>query len=522
MSTALVPANITDRQLASLKQQGVPTIIIPQASFEGASRTRRMGNWGTGSAGPNSVLNFDLSTLRSRSRDFVRNHPLAQGAIDTYVSNLVGTGIVPRWKTNGLVTAELKERVQKRWLRWTDQSDAEGACDFYGQQALTARTVIESGSALIRRRVRRREDGMKVPLQLQVLEPDHLPHTMNQLSASGNEIQMGIEFDRIGRRAAYHMYRRHPGDQFFSGFDSALTTRVPAEDVIHTFRPMRPGQITGTPWLTSVLVSLYELDQYTDAERVRKKTAALFAAFVKSPASGGGEVDPLTGLPVQRSGNRDFVGLEPGTIQFLDPGEEVEFSAPADIGQNTIAWLQQQLREIATGIGITYEQLTGDGSQLTFSSIRFLVNEFRRRCEMLVFHLMVFQVCRPVIGWWMDALVMSGTEHIPNYWSNREEYLDVDWRGQGWEYVNPVDDRIAEQMDIRNGLDSRQGIVAKRGRDVEEVDREIKEDNDRADAAGLILDCDPRHTAKSGALQQAEDRAVSDSPDSGRNQGGTK
>jgi capsid protein len=103
----------------------------------------------------------------------------------------------------------------------------------------------------------------------------------------------------------------------------------------------------------------------------------------------------------------------------------------------------------------------------------------------------------------------SGAESLPGYWQNRAEYLDIEWQGCGWEYVNPVDDRIAEQMDIRNGLDSRQAIIARRrGRDAEEVDKEIAEDNKRADSLRLVLDSDPRQTAQSGALQKAAEAAV--------------
>jgi capsid protein len=41
-----------------------------------------------------------------------------------------------------------------------------------------------------------------------------------------------------------------------------------------------PGQIRGEPWLARALVKLNELDQYDDAELVRKKTAAMFAGFI--------------------------------------------------------------------------------------------------------------------------------------------------------------------------------------------------------------------------------------------------
>ena len=39
---------------------------------------------------------------------------------------------------------------------------------------------------------------------------------------------------------------------------------------------------------------------------------------------------------------------------------------------------------------------------------------------------------------------------------------------------------------------------------------EIHEDNKRTDDLGLILDCDPRHTAASGAASKAMDKVVTD------------
>jgi capsid protein len=46
-----------------------------------------------------------------------------------------------------------------------------------------------------------------------------------------------------------------------SGAGGVETVRVPAEEVIHLFRPLRPGQIRGEPWLARALVKLNELDQ---------------------------------------------------------------------------------------------------------------------------------------------------------------------------------------------------------------------------------------------------------------------
>ncbi|CAO4138622.1 hypothetical protein DHODJN_00670 [Methylorubrum extorquens] len=58
-------------------------------------------------------------------------------------------------------------------------------------------------------------------------------------------------------------------------------TLVPAADVCHLYRAMRPGQDRGEPWLARALRTLYDLDGYLDAELVRKKNAARFVGFIK-------------------------------------------------------------------------------------------------------------------------------------------------------------------------------------------------------------------------------------------------
>ena len=98
------------------------------------------------------------------------------------------------------------------WLRWTDEADAEGLTFFYGLQRRAVREVFIAGEVFFRIRPRRSEDGLTVPLQLQLLPSEMLPKHLNQILANGHVIRQGIEFDAIGRRVAYHFYRRHPGD----------------------------------------------------------------------------------------------------------------------------------------------------------------------------------------------------------------------------------------------------------------------------------------------------------------------
>ena len=112
-----------------------------------------------------------IARLRDRSRDLVRNNPYAAKAVGALVSNMVGTGLLPRARA---ATPELAAQADRLWSEFAASADADGLTDFSGLQALIVRSLVESGEVLVRLRERRVEDGLPVPLQLQVLEADHL------------------------------------------------------------------------------------------------------------------------------------------------------------------------------------------------------------------------------------------------------------------------------------------------------------------------------------------------------------
>jgi len=452
------------------------------ADYEAAAMTRRTTGWSPVASDVNTLVFRNADTLRSRSRDMVRRNPWATNALDAFVGNCIGTGIKPQ----SLHTdADLREQIQTLWLRWTDEADATGLTDFYGLQALACRSVMEAGECFIRLRPRLPKDGLSVPLQLQLLEAEHLPTSETRKLENGNYIRAGIEFNGIGKRVAYHLYREHPGDTL-NPMASTELVRVPAASVLHLFRPIRPGQLRGQPWLTQVLIKLYELDQYDDAELVRKKTAAMFAGFVTKNAP----EDVLVGEGAADANGAALTGLEPGTLQVLLPGEDVKFSNPADVGASYETFMRVQLRSIAAGMGITYEQLTGDLTGVNYSSIRAGLLEFRRRCEQFQHQVIVFQMCRPIWRAWIDAAVLAGA--LPAGDGN----YDVKWIPPGFAWVDPLKDIKAAETAVKNGWKTNQQISEDYGGDYYDNIEEIK--REEAAAKGTALERTKANEAQQG------------------------
>ena len=476
--------------------------------YDGIGGGRRALAWQVGNPGAVAALAFTQNELRAKSRDLVRRNAWAAAGVEAFVSNAIGTGIKPQ---SMLADQPLREAIHSLWWDWCEEADAAGLTDFYGLQALACRAMLEGGECLVRLRYRRPEDGLAVGLQLQLLEPEHLPATLNSERPGGNVIRAGIEFDKIGRRVAYHLYNAHPGDGSLApmsgngGTGSSIdTVRVPAAEIVHLFRPLRPGQIRGEPWLARALVKLNELDQYDDAELVRKKTAAMFAGFITrlSPE------DSLLGEGIANDAGIALAGMEPGTMQILEPGEDVKFSDPADVGGSYGEFLRAQFRAVAAAIGVTYEQLTGDLSGVNYSSIRAGMLEFRRRTEAIQHGVLVHQLCRPVWNAWLDQAVLAGSLTTPGYARRRRDYTACKWIPQGWQWVDPEKEFKAMLLAIRAGLISRSEAISAFGYDAEDVDREIAADNQRADDLGLIFDSDPRRTSKDGGSAEPNSQAT--------------
>jgi lambda family phage portal protein len=444
--------------------------------FEAGQASRRLRHFQPSRAHLNTLIAAAGADITARARWLVRNNGYAANAIESWAGNVVGDGIKP---SSLIADAELKARVQRLWLDWTDESDAEGFTDFYGQQRRAAREVFIAGEVFFRFRPRRPGDGLTVPLQLQMIPSEMLPLTRNEPVSGGNVIRQGIEFDRIGRRVAYHFLRRHPGDVTDPGL-AGETVRVPASEIIHVIDPVDAGQLRGISRFAPGIVKLFLLDQYDDAELDRKKVAAMHALFITTPAP----AEPFDIAESDESGERTM-DLQPGQIVMLEPGEEVQTSAPADVGQTYEPFQYRTLLQVSAALGIPYAYLSNDMLKANYSNSRLALLEFRRRIEAYQHSVMVWQVCRRVWVRWLDTAVVSGALALADYEQQRRTYLGCSWLPPKWDWVDPLKDARAEIEQIEAGLKSRTQALAERGYDADQVDAEIAADRARERQLGL-------------------------------------
>lgn len=450
-------------------------------AYDAAGHGRRLIGWNPSSTGPVRAVGGGLVTLRNRARDAARNEPLAAAIIRAWVSALVGSGIVCRTPTDN---PSSRKRIDSLWRDWLPEADASGGSgDFYGLQTMAVRGFIESGEVFIRLRPRYPEDGLAVPLQIDLLEADMLPQ-LDRVEPNGNEIRQGIEFNKIGRRVAYHFLKEHPGD---GRGDTSSTTRVPAEFISHVYAPERPGQIRGVSVLAPVLTSLKNLGDFVDAASERAKLANLVVGFVTRPPSVG---DPAINTLIGKEDGIDDSGvpvasLEPGTMQELLPGESVQFSDPPQPGAEFAEFVRTQISQIASGAGgIPAEYLSGDLRDVSDRTLRVSLNEWRRVCEGVQWQIVIPKICNFVRNAWADAALMAGSLN-----SNEAEIARrCEWTPPRHRHLHPTQDVQGLRIEIEAGLRSRASVIAEYGYDAVDVDAERASDAAREAALGLGSD----------------------------------
>lgn len=464
-------------------------------SFDAAGGGRR---WD----GARTVDNLNASILASatvaarRASYYCRNNSWVASAVQALVANAVGCGIKPRSKHPNPV---VRDRLHTLWNRWTDEADAAGLADFYGLQTMAVRAMAEAGESFARLRIRRPDDGLAVPFQVELLDREQIPLERFTELSGGGRVRAGIEFDALGRRVAYHVLKARPGDPFAplsgNGYD---TSPIPAADLIHLFQPLAPGQLRGITWLSPVLLRLHELDQFEDAALVKAKVAALFVGFIRDAEGNAAGQD---GAGTNINGMLQ-VGMEPGSLIPLPQGADITFSDPAE-SKDYEPFVKNHLRAVAAGLGVPYEAVSGDLEGVTYSSIRAGLVEFRRRIEQLQHNVIVHQFCRPIWERFVTVAVLSGALPARDFEANPIPYLSAEWLPPRFDYVDPKKDVEAEILAVKGGLKSRSQSIAERGYDAEQVDAEIAAERKRAEALGLSFESMPAAPATPPAEEDA-------------------
>lgn len=443
---------------------GKPLMSQP---YEGATRDPRAAGWSAPSMGPNRALAYAGKPLRNRTRAGYRNSLLMRSGLNKNTTNEVGKGftLISTCKDD-----TFREGINALWKIVSMQLDPWGDLNFGGLVHLAVLSRRMSGEVFIRRLHRRIESGLEVPLQVELLEADMCPQEMNKRISPTRRIIQGIEFN--GKvKVAYWFYKSHPDD----GIDPVSLNqleRVPARDVIHHYKPIRPGQVRAEPETAAALLKDRTFHEYDDAELVRKKERSAFtgALYRESFGDEDWEFDPMTGKAKYADSEpaAPSEAVRAGTMLRMLPGEKVELFSGDDTGAGYKDFVRWQSLLMSAGLEIPYPLLTGDWAGLNDRLVRAFLTEYRRGIAFEQTNLSGFQVAFGIWRWAIEAAIMVGKLPAPGFARDPWKYYALDIRPDAFKHLHPEQDINARNKAVSSHTSNIEREAADYGTDVED------------------------------------------------------
>ena len=442
------PQNFVDKAIswiapqAGLRRWQARTQMAMLGGYTGASKSRRQTQtWAPIKGSGNNVTLDDLPMLRDRSRDLLRNAPLAVGAVSTVVTNVVGTGLKPQahidrnvlrpyLKTDEAME-EWENKAERIFQMWADNRDCDiTRCqNFAEMQALVLRSCLESGDVFALRKYKE-HDGNPFGTSIQIVEADRVatPDEDNE------KVVAGVELDDDGAPVAYHITNHHPDDYDQGALEFA---KVDAFDengyrqVLHIFNRNRPGMTRGVPYLAPVIESLKQLDRYTEAEIMAAVISSMFTIFVKTESEEGLQpMVPMSGTDTSAVPRSEDYKLSPGAILDLQPNEQIEIADPKRPNQSFDGFVQSILRQIGVALELPFEILIKHFTASYSAAQAALVEAWKTFSARRTW--MANQFCQPVYEMVISEAIAKGFLDAPGFFSDpfvRAAYLGAEWIG---------------------------------------------------------------------------------------------
>lgn len=469
---AIVAPGLTHRmQQARMKSAAL-------LSYEAAKITRTNPSVAGGSA--DSEILPDLEAIRNASRAMVRDDAHVASAIMVLEQNIVGTGIRPQATCTPEATGMSPEdcdawraACEAEFARWAeDEADATRRGTFYDLQRLVCRSRVTDGEAIAHAVVG--GDGL---VACELIDPDRL---LSPGFFDTDKIRGGVELGPHGEPVAYHILPAHPDDRYLGANFAQVPARIAANDssglsiVQHFYRRDRPGQTRGVPVIAAAIPFSRHLHHYLDSELIAARGASNFALFIKKAASAtDADIFPVQGSESDSGQVESYhENIEPGTIEYLNEGEEPVPYSPNRPGAQFDSFVTRILRAITASMGLAYELVVRDFGSLNYINGRAMLMECRRGFDQERATL-VRQFCRPWYHNVIRAAIGAGRLKPPARWlDNPTPFLAVRWVAPAYGWVDPKKDIESSAAAVAANLSTPYDEAARGGMDAEQILRE--------------------------------------------------
>lgn len=455
---------------------------------------------------PDAELNMYRDRIVARVRDMVRNDGWASGAVTRILDNAIGADFRPIAKPDyhALATQtgikafdadwadEFGRKVEANWRIWSNDmnnySDAQRSMRMSQMFYLGFRHKLVDGDALAMMQWLPKRVGpgrARYASCVQLIDPDRLSNP--QLQFDQRHLRGGVEVDEFGVAVAYHIRAAHQGD-WWAAEKSVTWERVPRETkwgrpiIIHDYDRDRAAQHRGGAGvLAPILQRMKMLIKYDSVELDAAIVNAVFGAYVQSPFDSEmvenalGNSDQLSEYQSQRAEFHAQRKLSVGDVRMptLFPGESINTVSATRPNGNFKEFEGAVLRNAASALGVSAQQMSQDWSSVNYSSARAAMLEAwktltRRRTDFAM------NFCRQIYSAWLEESFDVDDYPLPPgapaFIEARAEYTRALWVGPGRGWVDPVAEKQGAILGMQSGMSTLESEAAENaGLDYEEV-----------------------------------------------------
>ena len=312
-------------------------------------------------------------------------------------------------------------------------------------------------------------DKTAIPYILQMREVDEIDgnRTSYQINNDGNRIVNGIELNQYNKPIAFWLKKITP-----DGLQIGDSERISAERVFYLRKKQRPSQIREVSKLAPTANKIRDINEFSEAISIKERVLACLSVFIKKavPMGGVGR-GGISTINKDKDTGFENATLAPGIVKELAPGDDIATVNPSGQASNAKEFITAQQRLISSGMGLSYEAVSRDMSQVNYSSARQgLIEDFKTyedAQEFLKKHFLK-KVYEQVITY----AVLAGKLSIPDFFDNKDRYLNHSWIAPGMSWIDPNREINANKTALESNQTTLANICSANGLDWREVVRQ--------------------------------------------------
>lgn len=436
----------------------------------GASTTRKsLAGWLYAGGSHREDIEDNLSVLRQRSRDLYMGVPIANGAVKTMRTNVVGRGLYLKpaidREVAGLTAAQaqkLEKQIQREWRLWADSPDCDiqRIDNFYELQQLAFLNWLMSGDCLAVLPIKPRLN-QPYDLRVQLVEADRLS-SPDYCDTYDNKIVGGVEVDRDGEVIAYHISDQHPLSYEVTDIKwqrvEAYGKKSGRRNVLHIMCRERIDQRRGVPFLAPVIEALKQMGRYTDAELIAAVVSGLFTVFIEKESNSEGEAIGSMIPDEEMVDALDDTSIEmgPGAVVDLNAGEKIHDSNPGRPNANFQSFVEAICQQIGAALEIPYELLV-KRFNASYTASKGALEEAWKMFRMYR-RWLANDFCQPIYEEWLSEAVAKKRIEAPGFFEDpiiKKAYCRAEWNGPARGTLDPKKEVQAAESRVANGFSTR-------------------------------------------------------------------